>query len=83
MSKKLYEKVAFDKINNELIEDLKKPNFEGLSRLAIKNSDGLIMASENLPDSIVNEIKECDKPHLDFSQSKDEETYIEFYNNKL
>ena len=83
MSKKFYEKVAFDKINNELIEDLKKPNFDGLSRLAIKNSDGLIMASENLPESIVNEIKECGKPHLDFTQSKDEETYIEFYNNKL
>ena len=41
------------------------------------------MESENLPDSVVNEIKECDKPHLDFSQSKDEEKYIEFYNNKL
>ena len=83
MSKKFYEKVVFDKINNELIEDLKKPNFDGLSRLAIKNSDGLIMASENLPESIAGEIKECGKPHLDFSQSKDEKTYIEFYNNKL
>jgi len=29
---------------------------------------------------VIKYIKDSKKPHLDFSQSKDEETYIEFYN---
>jgi hypothetical protein len=41
------------------------------------------MASENLPEKVVNKVKESKKPQLDFSQSKDEQTYIEFYNNKF
>ena len=83
ISPKFYEKVAFDKIEDQEIKGLKKSSFEELSKLAITNSDGLIMASEKLPESIVNEIKDSKKPHLDFLQSKDEATYINFYNNKF
>ena len=80
ISNKFYEKVAFDKIDEQYLEDLNQANFEALSKIATTHSDGLIMASENLPDSVIKNIKNSKKPHLDFSQSKDEETYIEFYN---
>ncbi len=83
ISDKFFEKVAFDKIDNQHIENLKKANFDGLSKLAVTHSDGIIISSENLPDTVIKEIKDSKKPYLDFSQSKDEETYIEFYNNKL
>jgi len=83
VSDQFYDKVAFDKIDQEQISDLKQADFEALSKLAITHSDGLIMASENLPEKVVNKVKESKKPQLDFSQSKDEQTYIEFYNNKF
>ncbi len=83
ISPKFYEKVAFDRVEEEQIKVLKKSGFEELSKLTIANSDGLIMASENLPELVVSEIKESNKPYLDFLQSKDEETYINFYNNKF
>ena len=80
ISNKFYEKVVFDKIDEQYLKDLKQANFEALSKIATTHSDGLIMASENLPDSVIKNIKDSKKLHLDFSQSKDEKTYIEFYN---
>ena len=80
ISNKFYDKVSFDIIEDQEIKVLKKSCFESFSKLAISNSDGLIIASDRLPESVINEIKDNKKPYLDFSQSKDEETYINFYN---
>ena len=82
-SKKFQEKVAFDKIDPEYIEELKKASYEALTSIAIKHSDGVIMADEKLPDSVVSEVKKSNKPNLDFTQSKDEEVYIDFYSQKF
>ncbi|MEK9612530.1 MAG: glycogen/starch synthase [Flavobacteriaceae bacterium] len=82
-SKKFQEKVAFDKLSPELIKPLKNADYQALTSLAIDHSDGLILASENLPDSVVEQVKESNKPQLNFEESKDEETYIDFYSHKL
>ena len=50
-SKKFHEKVAFDKIDPEHIEELKKASYEALASIAIKYSDGVIMADEKLPET--------------------------------
>lgn len=83
ISKKIYDKVAFDKIEEEKIETLKKGTFEALANLAITHSDGLIMASENLPKEVTDKIEESAKPHLDYSASKEEATLIDFYTNQI
>ena len=41
------------------------------------------MASENRPETVVNYIEESKKPKLNFTDSKNEEVYIEFYTKKL
>jgi hypothetical protein len=41
------------------------------------------MASENLPETILNEINESKKPQLNFLDSKKEEEFIEFYSKKF
>ena len=76
-------KVAFDKIDSDSIKDLATANYEALTKLAIEHSDGLIMASENLPEAVAKEIKGSKKPQLNFAESKDEEVYIEFYSKKF
>ena len=83
LSKKIHEKVTFDKIRDDYLGELKKASFEALTNLSITHSDGVIMASENLPEIVINNIKNSDKPHLDFSQSLDNESYIDFYTNKI
>jgi len=82
-SEKFQEKVTFDKIDEKLSEVLKKANYEALTKLAIAHSDGLIMASENIPDDLIEEIKKSNKPHLNFDESKDEDVYIKFYSKKF
>ena len=62
---------------------LKTANYEALTKLAIAHSDGLIMASENIPDDLIEEIKKSNKPHLNFDESKDEDVYIKFYSKKF
>ena len=51
--------------------------------MAIKYSDGVIMADEKIPDMVVSEVKNSNKPNLDFTQSKDEKVYIDFYSQKF
>ncbi|MFQ3340872.1 MAG: starch synthase [Flavobacteriaceae bacterium] len=82
-SKKFHEKVAFDKIEAEHIGGLKKASYEALNSIAIQHSDGVILADENLPDTVVSEVKKSKKPHLNYTQSKDEKVYIDFYSHKF
>ena len=83
ISKNIYDKVAFDKIEEEKIETLKKATFEALANLTITHSDGLIMASENLPKEVIDKIEESAKPQLDYSASKEKATLIDFYTNQI
>ena len=82
-SKNFQKKVAFDNINSEHLKTLQIANYEALIKLAISYSDRLIMASENLPETILNEINESKKPQLNFLDSKKEEEFIEFYSKKF
>jgi len=83
ISKKIFNKVAFDKIEEKKIETLKKATFEALAHIAITHSDGLIMASENLPKEVTHQIEQSNKPQLDYPASKEEETLIDFYTNQI
>ena len=83
ISKDFGKKVAFDKIDSAHTAELQTANYETLTKLAIVHSDGLIMASENLPETIIDQIKESKKPQLNFANSKNEEVFIEFYSKKF
>ena len=82
-SKKFKEKVAFDKVDTDYLEPLKKADHEALTSIAIQHSDGLILSAEDLPQSIVDQVKNSNKPHLDYPQSKDKDKYIDFYSHKF
>ena len=41
------------------------------------------MASENLPKAVVDEIDDGKKPVLNYTESKDEDVFIEFYSKKF
>jgi starch synthase len=81
LSKNLQKKVAYDRIDPQHLIDLQTANYEALIKMAISYSDGLIMSSENLPESTVNQIKQSKKPQLNYVDSTNEEVFIEFYSN--
>jgi len=63
---------------------LEKPNYNNLMRVAIDQSDALIIGSEDLQDELKDYLKDSKKPVLDF-KAKDEfaEAYTNFYNTSV
>ncbi len=69
-------KVKYEGVNEEDIRMLENPDFEKLTDIAFKYSDGVIKASKELPGVIEDRIKKLDIPVLDY---QDEEKYIDAY----
>lgn len=77
-------KIKFDNIDDDAIKILEKPTYNNLMKVAIDNSDALIIGSETIPDELKDYLKDSKKPVLDFKE-KDEfaEAYTEFYNTSV
>ncbi len=71
-------KLVFDGITKEDIATIAKPNFVNLSKLAIDNSDGLIIGSEKINSEIEEYSNNSGKPILTY---KNDEGYIDTYSD--
>ena len=77
-------KVAFDGVETSEIASLEQPNHTNLLKVAADHSDGIILASENLPEEIKSYCEAYDKPILPYvSPQETEEAYLKFYNDQL
>lgn len=81
---KMINKVKFDGIPNEAIELLEVPNYENIIKVAVNQSDAVIIASDNLSSSLTKFIESAEKPFLPF-MPKDQfaEAYSNFYKNMI
>ena len=84
LNPEMINKVRFDNIPQEAIQELELPNYENLIKSAIKHSDGVIIASENVSPSLTKFIESSEKPFLPFA-SKDtiKEVYTSFIKNHV
>lgn len=84
LNKDMINKIKFDNIDEKAINVLNKPTYTNLMKVAIDNSDALIIGSEVIPSELESYLKACKKPVLDF-QEKDEfsEAYTNFYNESV
>ena len=77
-------KIKFDNIPHDAIQELELPNYENLIKASIKHSDGIIIASENVSPSLTKFIESSGKPFLSFaSKEKFAEAYTNFYKSML
>ena len=77
-------KIKFDNIPHDAIQELELPNYENLIKASIKHSDGIIIASENVSPSLTKFIESSRKPFLSFaSKEKFAEAYTNFYKSML
>ena len=83
LSKKIFDKVTLDNIDEPLISDLKNSTYKSLCNLASKYSDGIILASNDIPDEVKNAVKASNKPNMEFSGTEDQESIIDFYSTKI
>jgi len=76
----MIKKVMFDGIDAEKVEFLKTPNYNNLIKLAIDNSDGIIIGSDDLPEELQNFIEKQDKPTLDYRSIEEfTQAYQDYY----
>lgn len=80
----MIKKVLFDQVPAEAIAELKEPNYENIIKVSLKHSDAIIVASEDLSDSLLKMIEESGKPFLPYiEKEKFAEAYTNFYKNQV
>jgi starch synthase len=84
LDKDMLKKVTFDDIPESDVKYLAEPGYENILKASIAHSDAVIIASENLSDSLDKFIRDSGKPFLEF-QPKDKfaEAYTNFYRNQV
>lgn len=83
LNKDLANKVLFDQIQASDIENLQEPNFEGLLKTAILNSDAVVYGSEQISEELQTVIESQKIPTLEFQPDLNTEHYLNFYKNLL
>jgi len=71
------DKLRYDGIDGENLKLAQKPDYLNISKLAIRNSDAVIIASSDINPELIKYIKSSGKPVLDY---QDESDYIDVYN---
>ena len=77
-------KLMADGIASDDLANLNTPDFENLSKLAIDNSDGIIIGSEDINSEVENYLNSTGKPVLSYQGDEDYvDAYNEFYDKLL
>ena len=84
LDKDMVKKIAFDGISEESTKHLAVPNYNNLLKVAVDNSDAVILASEEIPEELQNHISNLEKPVLPYvSLQEFEDAYVNFYNTEV
>ncbi len=75
LDKNFKKKVLAEGIDSKTAKTIEKPSFENLTKLAIDNSDAVILGKEGVDKEIINYLKSKDKLFIHHN----EETYVEEY----
>ncbi len=81
---KVTDKIMFDGIEKEHIQELEEPDYINMMKIAIKNSDAIISGSEELPEELTNYLKEFEIPMLKYHKKEEfSSAYLDFYLNEV
>lgn len=74
------DKIRFDALEEEAIVDLEKPDYYNLMKIAIQNSDAVIIGSQEIPEELQKYIDSLSKPVLKYHKVEDfSQAYLDFY----
>ena len=84
VDKKIGSKLAFDEIEESAYSKLDKTNLSGMIKVAIDNSDAIVIASEKIDDDLMQQINEADVPVLEKPEEENcKKAYSGFYDELL
>ncbi len=80
LSENLVDKIKFDEIDSKVLKVIEKSTYTNLMKLAVDNSDGIIIASEDVNSELMSHVDALETPTLPFKSPEEmESTYIAFY----
>jgi starch synthase len=81
---KLIDKIKFDQIDQDKLGSFADGKGDSFAKVAIENSDAVILGSEELSDEITDTITKMDIPVLEYHPIEGfTEAYSDFYLNKV
>jgi len=84
LDEQMLKKVLFDNIPESDVSYLAEPNYTNILKASIMHSDGVIIASDNLPDDLSDFVEASGKPFLPYiGKDKFAEAYTNFYRNQV
>lgn len=84
LAKNTIDKIRYDAIDDEAITELEDPSYVNLMKIAIKNSDAIIVASEEIPKELEDFINTIEKPVLKYHNMENfSQAYLDFYSSKV
>ena len=84
LSSEVINKLKFDDIKEELVKELKEPDYVNMMKVAIKNSDALIIGSDKLPEALNEYLNEIEMPVLNYHKKEVfSEAYLDFCLSKV
>jgi len=84
LAKNTIDKVRFDAIDDGAITELEEPNYVNLMKIAVKNSDAVIIGSAEIPKELEDFINTLDKPVLKYHNMENfSQAYLDFYSAKV
>ncbi|WP_034260265.1 glycogen/starch synthase [Altibacter lentus] len=84
LDKEVIEKIKFDGIPEEAVAELKDPTYVNMMKVAVRNSDAVIVGSEEIPEELNKFIKTIEKPVLNYHNMDEfSQAYLDFYQSKV
>jgi len=84
LDQQMINKVKFDDIPADAVQLLEHPDYENIIKVAVLHSDGVIIASEGVSDSLKSFVESTGKPFLPYVPKEIfAEAYTNFYKNAL
>ncbi len=84
LDKEVIEKIKFDGIAEEKVAELKDPTYTNMMKVAVRNSDAVIIGSEEIPEELNKFIKTIEKPVLNYHNMEEfSQAYLDFYQSKV
>lgn len=80
----LKNKIQFDAIDDAVLAPLDQPDYVNVMKVAINNSDAIIVGSEEIPEELTSYLEGVDIPVLQYHPIEDiEQSYLEFYQTEV
>lgn len=84
LDNKVINKIQFDGIEENDIAELSTPDYINIMKVAVKNSDAVVIGSNELPKELEDYLKNLEKPVLKYHNMEEfSQAYLDFYRSDV